>query len=497
MERYRSWQWDGRALLRGPRWKDWPGPNRRCRSELPQEANFDAWLDGERREAAAAGISQKAIDAGLGVVRFDPGVVKKDRAQGVFSQTFLEFSDRMVEHYRVKQGPGCIKKYADRFARIEKEFGVPAPVIVAFWALETDFGANIGDDPTLDSLATLAYDCRRPDLFRPQLLDALNIIDRGDLTVAKCAGLGGRTRPVPVPAAHYLDYGVDYDGDGKVNLLKSTAGCARLGREPPRPARLEARPAVARGGEGPGRISLGAGRRPIKLPRSEWVAAGVKGVGRRCRRTARRVAAPADGAERTGVPRLPELHVFLEWNSSLVYSTTAAYLATRLDGAPNVSAAAIVTLASPRSSNSRRSCQEGLQRRQDRRHHRRADPRGGQGRAAQARPAGRLLSDEGTAGEAELRGGGDLSRLWHQGAANGVRVVLQHAEQNLRRRVRATATLLIGFHSSCGDTEPTLELFGGRRQAAPNGLDARHRQSVVGDFVFFEFDLSSKARGEF
>lgn len=304
-----------------------------------KEGTFAAWLDGVRREAAAAGISQGAIEAGLSGVRFDEGIVKKDRGQGVFNQTFIEFSDRMVEGYRVKQAPGRIAKLKSVFQKIEKQYGVPAPVIVAFWALETDFGANIGDGPTLTSLATLAYDCRRPDLFRPQLLAALRIIDRGDLTPAQMRGpWAGEMGQLQFLPSHYFDYGVDFDGDGKVNLLKSSPDAlasaanymASLGWRRGEPWLEEVKV--------PADFAWEQADLDVKLPRSEWVAAGVKGVGK---------PLPADGLEaslvlpmgRKGPAFLAyrNFDVFLEWNSSLVYSTTAAYFASRLTGAPKAS----------------------------------------------------------------------------------------------------------------------------------------------------------------
>ena len=130
--------------------------------------------------------------AALDDVHYDQSVINADRRQSVFSQSFLEFSDRMVARYRMTQGKQLSPKTRSTFARIEQEFGVPGPVLVAFWGLETDFGANLGKFPTLQSLATLAYDCRRPDMFRAELIAALKILDRGDLDAA---GDGRRRGP--------------------------------------------------------------------------------------------------------------------------------------------------------------------------------------------------------------------------------------------------------------------------------------------------------------
>src|SRR5207248_4381888 len=139
-------------------------------------SKFNAWLDNFKDEAAGMGISKQALSA-LDDVTYDPSVIKRDRSQAVFTQDFLTFSGRMVAAYRLKQGAALINKYRPIFERVERQYGVPAPVIVAFWGLETDFGANMGDFSTLRSLATLAFDCRRPEKFRPQLVAALQILD--------------------------------------------------------------------------------------------------------------------------------------------------------------------------------------------------------------------------------------------------------------------------------------------------------------------------------
>ena len=129
----------------------------------------------------------------------------------------------MAAAYRIQRGQALIKTNAATFARIEQEFGVPAPVIVAFWGLESDFGANMGKYSSLSSIATLAYDCRRSDRFRGQLFDALRLIERGDLRpedmIGSWAGELGQTQMMP---SEYNQYGVDYDGDGKRDLIHST-----------------------------------------------------------------------------------------------------------------------------------------------------------------------------------------------------------------------------------------------------------------------------------
>ena len=123
---------------------------------------------------------------------------------------------------RLTRGANMLKQYGSVLSRIEQTYGVPGEVLVAIWGLETDFGVNIGKFPTLRSLATLAYDCRRAEMFRGELLDALRIIDRGDLTPAEMrgawAGEIGQTQFMP---SNYVKYAVDFDGNGRRDLLRS------------------------------------------------------------------------------------------------------------------------------------------------------------------------------------------------------------------------------------------------------------------------------------
>ena len=183
--------------------------------------SFDAWLSDFKTEAAAKGISQNAITAGLNGVALDQGVLSRDRSQKVFSQSFEEFSGRMVPP-RLLRGSNMLKQYGSVLSRIEQSYGVPGEVLVAIWGLETDFGVNTGKFPTIRSLATLAYDCRRAEEFRGELMDALRIVDRGDLSPSEMrgawAGEIGQTQFMP---SSWIKYAVDFDGNGRRDLLHS------------------------------------------------------------------------------------------------------------------------------------------------------------------------------------------------------------------------------------------------------------------------------------
>src|SRR5262245_19938652 len=300
-------------------------------------AGFSAWLQGFKKDAVAQGISPQVVSEALDGVSYDPAVIAKDRGQSVFAQTFLQFSDRMVSGNRLSVGSSLLKKNAGTFAQIQQKYGVPGPVLVGFWGLETDFGKVMGNMQTLRSLATLSFDCRRPDEFREQLLDALKVIERGDLTPAEMrgpwAGEVGQFQFVP---SVYYKYAVDFDGDGRRNLISNTpdalasaANCIQgLGWQAGQPWLVQVRV--------PAELPWDQADVTIKKPRSFWAQHGVTYLSGK--------PLPADNLPaglvlpmgRNGPAFLayPNFDVYLEWNKSLVYTTTAGYYATRLAGGP-------------------------------------------------------------------------------------------------------------------------------------------------------------------
>ena len=181
--------------------------------------SFESWLSEFKTEAASKGISQSAISTGLAGVTLDQSVLSRDRSQHVFNQTFEEFSGRMVPP-RLTRGSNMMKQYGSVLSRIEQAYGVPGEVLVAIWGLETDFGVNSGKFATIRSLASLAYDCRRADTFRAELMDALRIVERGDLAPTDMrgawAGELGQTQFMP---SSWVKYAVDFDGNGRRDLL--------------------------------------------------------------------------------------------------------------------------------------------------------------------------------------------------------------------------------------------------------------------------------------
>lgn len=186
--------------------------------------DFQTFVSNISREAAAQGVSRAVIDQALGGVTQDPAVLAFDRRQrGTFNKTFEQYVSTRVGAQRIKSGKLMLQRHASLLSRIERQFGVPPEIIVAIWGLESDFGkGDIGKMPVVRTLATMAHDCRRTELFQGELLAALKIVQRGDLPlrdmVGAFAGELGQTQFLP---SSYIKYGVDYDGNGHVDLRHS------------------------------------------------------------------------------------------------------------------------------------------------------------------------------------------------------------------------------------------------------------------------------------
>ncbi len=304
-----------------------------------KDMSFDRWLAGLKQEAMAEGVSASVIAAASPYLTYDPGIVRRDRAQGVFQQSFLQFSDRMAAAYRIEGARSRIAKYKDLFARIEREYGVPASVLTAFWGLESDFGTNSGRLPVLRSVTTLAYDCRRPDRFRADVIGGLRIIQHGDLRPEEMLGdWAGELGGMQITLADYDKYAVDFDGDGRRDAVRSVpdtlASAANylvhLGWRRGEPWLQEVRV--------PSNLPWQEAGPEIQHPRLQWVQWGVTGA----HGSLRADDLPASlllpmgrfGPAFLAYPNF--LKAYLGWNSAMVYSTTAAYLATRIDGAPPI-----------------------------------------------------------------------------------------------------------------------------------------------------------------
>jgi lytic murein transglycosylase len=186
--------------------------------------DFGTFMAAMSREAAGAGVSQSVITSAFAGVAPDPAVLAFDRRQrGTFRQSFEQYTSTRVTAGRIAKGKQMLTRHAALLARIERQFGVPPQVVVAIWGLESDFGSgDIGKLPVVRVVATMAHDCRRTELFQRELIAALQIIQRGDLPpnqmIGAYAGELGQTQFLP---SSYIKYGVDYDGNGHVDLRHS------------------------------------------------------------------------------------------------------------------------------------------------------------------------------------------------------------------------------------------------------------------------------------
>jgi lytic murein transglycosylase len=186
-------------------------------------AGFSQWLPDMEREAIAAGVAPNVVESVLANAAYDPDVIAHDRRQGSFHGDLATFAAKRVTSYRVKKGKQMMLAYAEALDAIEARYGVPAPVLVAIWGLESEFGAGSGTYPTFNALATLAFDCRRSDQFHEELIDALKLVQRGAIdpnAQGAWAGEIGQTQFMP---SVYLRYAVAYNGGRSPNLIGDSA----------------------------------------------------------------------------------------------------------------------------------------------------------------------------------------------------------------------------------------------------------------------------------
>lgn len=193
---------------------------------LPETSrpNFEQWLDDLRAEAVARGYPAPLVERALGTLAPLPVVLYSDRSQAERTMSIEAYLARRVTPSVVWTARRRADRHRVLLRRIEARYGVPSSLLVAVWGLESDFGRFSGVRPTLPALATLAHDARRAAFFRSQLFDALTIVDRGDIELARLkgswAGAMGQTQFLP---SSYLRYAVDFDGDGRRDIWRSHA----------------------------------------------------------------------------------------------------------------------------------------------------------------------------------------------------------------------------------------------------------------------------------
>lgn len=303
--------------------------------------SFNSFLQNIAAEARSRGFSDAEVRNFLASARQDPAVIRADRAQGIFQRPFVDFSRRLISQNRIDAGKRNAQKWDSVFSRIERDYGVNRGVLLAFWAFETDFGAVQGDFNTVNALLTLSHDCRRPDLFLPQVFAAMELARTGAIDPARTTGAwAGEIGMVQMLPEDIIHYGTDGDGDGAVSLKNSPPDALISGAKMLRGLGWRANEPWLVEVNVPGNLDWSQTGLDTTKSVSDWGRLGV---------TARSGSLPAQGLQaslllpqgRNGPAFLayPNFNVYFEWNQSFVYVTTAAYFATRLEGAPVFNAA--------------------------------------------------------------------------------------------------------------------------------------------------------------
>ena len=300
----------------------------------PCGGEFNAFLDAMQAEAVASGTPPDAAAAFFKGAAPDPKVLKADRSQGVFRKTFLDFSQSLISKSRLATARAKAESLDPIFTRAETDYGVSRGILLAFWAFETDFGQVQGDFNTRNALLTLAHDCRRPEVFQPQVLAAAQLYALDEFDLATTGAWAGEIGMVQMLPKDILERGQDGDGDGLVTLKTSAPDAILSGARLLQHHGWRANEPWLTEVTLPETFDWALTGLDTEKPTVEWAALGVT---------------PRDGAlasnlagsillpqGRNGPAFLvyPNYRVLFEWNKSFIYVTTAAYFAARIEGAP-------------------------------------------------------------------------------------------------------------------------------------------------------------------
>ncbi|WP_374375419.1 lytic murein transglycosylase [Tabrizicola sp.] len=299
----------------------------------PCGGDFGEFLQAIQAEATAAGIPADTAAAFFKGAQQDPKVLNADRAQGVFRKTFLDFSQSLISKQRLTTARSKSGALDDIFTRAETEYGVSRGILLAFWAFETDFGKVQGDFNTRNALLTLAHDCRRPEIFQPQVLAAARLYAMDDFALDTTGAWAGEIGMVQMLPKDILERGVDGDGDGLILLKTSQADAILSGAKMLQHHGWRAGEPWLAEVTLPDSFDWALTGLDTEKPTEEWAALG---------------ATPRNGPLAPGLTAsillpqgrkgpafliYPNYRVLFEWNKSFVYVTTAAYFGTRIEGA--------------------------------------------------------------------------------------------------------------------------------------------------------------------
>lgn len=302
--------------------------------------SFSGFVEGLAQEAQQRGYDSKTAQKFFASARLDKKVLQADRAQGVFQKPFTDFSRRLISQHRLDKGRQLARSYNSVFDRIERDYGVNRGVLLAFWAFETDFGAFQGNFNTLNALVTLSHDCRRPDLFRPQVFAALELYARGHFSPTGTTGAwAGEIGMVQMLPKDIIENGVDGDGDGKVDLKGSAIDALMSGGKMLRHLGWKSGQPWLQEVQVPQDMDWSLSGLDTQMSSSEWARLGVKPRAGNLSRLPASLILP-QGHKGPAFLAYPNFRVYFEWNQSFTYVLTAAYFGTRLEGAPRYTAGA-------------------------------------------------------------------------------------------------------------------------------------------------------------
>lgn len=295
----------------------------------------NAFIAGVKAEAQAQGIPAQTIDAFFQGAQIEQSVINADRAQGVFQRDFISFSRALISQNRIDNGRVYGQRFDSTFDTIEARFGIPRGVLLAFWAFETDYGQVQGSFNTRNALLTLAHDCRRPDLFRPQLIAAIELYRRGGMnpatTTGAWAGEIGQLQKLP---REIVRQGMDGDGDGVVDLKGSSPDALMTGANVLSSLGWRANEPWLQEIVVPPNLDWSQTGLNHKASVRDWAAQGVRArQGNLGPSNLQASVLLPMGRDGPAFLAYPNFEVYFDWNKSFVYVTTAAYFATRLGGA--------------------------------------------------------------------------------------------------------------------------------------------------------------------
>ena len=295
-----------------------------------QEEDFAAWLTDFRQAALSEGISSETLDAVLPGLAFRPRVVELDRRQPEGTLTYAEYLSRVLPPARVNRGKRLLRKHRALLADIGEAYGVQPRFIVALWGIESDFGRVTGGFPVLDSLATLAFDGRRGEFFRGQLIEALRIVDDGhiqaDQMLGSWAGAMGQSQFMP---SSFQQFAVDHDGDGRRDIWGTLPDVFASAANYLAKAGWKHDQTWGRQVRLPEGFDLDLTGLGVKKPLGEWLALGVRrsnGDDLPTRQLTASLILPG-GQGGPAFLTYPNYRVLLKWNRSHYFATTVGQFA--------------------------------------------------------------------------------------------------------------------------------------------------------------------------